>query len=281
MPLSDERLKVLEKQVELESLGLFNQDCETDPPSREILPNEVDYLKKKFLSKIKTKYAYFIARRFLNRSLRKQDLIVKEIKNIENFDNVKTGAIITCNHFNAMDSFSIQMTYEKSIHNRKKRFYRIIKEGNYTSFPGFFGFLMRNCYTLPLSSNKETLQNFLKSVDIILQSGDFVLIYPEQSMWWNYKKPKPLKKTAFKFAAKNNVPVIPCFVTLEDSNKLSPDGSYVQEYTVHVGEAIYPLENLSLKDNIEQMKNLNYNQWKETYEKVYNEKLVYNIKKEV
>ena len=46
---------------------------------------------------------------------------------------------------------------------------------------------------LPLSSNKRTMVEFMKAVDTILQRGDYILIYPEQSMWWNYKKPKPLK----------------------------------------------------------------------------------------
>lgn len=31
-------------------------------------------------------------------------------------------------------------------------------------------------------------------MDKVLKDGHFMLIYPEQSMWWNYRKPKPLKK---------------------------------------------------------------------------------------
>ena len=55
-----------------------------------------------------------------------------------------------------------------------------------------------------------------------------MLVYPEQSMWWNYRKPKPLKKGAYTFAAKNHVPVLPCFITMEDSDILGDDGFYVQ-----------------------------------------------------
>ena len=44
-----------------------------------------------------------------------------------------------------------------------------------------------------------------------------ILIYPEQSMWYNYRKPKPLKVGAFSFAVKNNVPVLPIFITCEDT----------------------------------------------------------------
>lgn len=87
----------------------------------------------------------------------------------------------------------------------------MIREGNYTNFPGFYGMLMRNCYTFPLSSNRDTMKKFLSSMDTVLQHGDFMLVYPEQSMWWNYRKPKPLKKGAYTFAAKT---MCRCFLAL-------------------------------------------------------------------
>lgn len=146
-------------------------------------------------------------------------MIIKEIQGLENFKNLDSGAIITCNHFNAFDSFAIQVAYEAA-QQKNRRFYRVIREGNYTSFPGFYGFLMKHCNTLPLSSNHKTMHNFMKATDKLLRDGHFVLVYPEQSMWWNYRKPKPLKKGAYLFAVKSNVPVLPCFITMEDSDIL-------------------------------------------------------------
>ena len=58
---------------------------------------------------------------------------------------------------------------------KKRRLYRVIREGNYTNFPGFYGMLMRNCYTFPLSSNRDTMKKFLSSMDTVLQHGDFML----------------------------------------------------------------------------------------------------------
>jgi hypothetical protein len=60
----------------------------------------------------------------------------------------------------------MEIAYRKS-HQRlhRRKFFRIIREGNYTSFPGFYGFLMRNCNTLPLSSNKATMKKFIKAVE--------------------------------------------------------------------------------------------------------------------
>lgn len=36
------------------------------------------------------------------------------------------------------------------------------------------------------------------------------------------------------------MPVLPCFITMEDSDILGDDGFYVQEYTIHIAEPIYP-----------------------------------------
>ena len=117
---------------------------------------------------------------------------------------------------------------------KTKRLHKVIREGNYTNFPGFYGFLFRNADTLPLSSSNRTMVEFMKAVDVLLQKGDFILVYPEQSMWWNYRKPKPLKIGAFKIASRNKVPVIPIFITMNDSDIIGEDGFPVQEYTVNI-----------------------------------------------
>jgi len=206
--------------------------------------------------------------------IKEKKFIVKEIIGIENFQNLESGAVITCNHFNAFDSFAIQMAYDAS-EQRGKNFYRVIREGNYTSFPGFYGNLMRNCNTLPLSSNSQTMRKFVKATNTLLRDGHFVLFYPEQSMWWNYRKPKPLKEGAYFFAARNNVPVLPCFITMRDTDIMGNDGYYVQEYTVHVGKPIYPDETLSHSENIKNLMAENSRIWREIYESTYGIELRY------
>jgi len=276
---SVDRLKVLKRIKEYELRGEFDKDVEQDPPSRVIMPDEVDYLKKKLSSKIKTRFAYFIARRFLNKINRKKQMIVKDIIGTENLRNLNSGAVMTCNHFNAFDSFAVQMAYEASCDRKKRKFFRVIKEGNYTSFPGFYGFLMRNCYTLPLSSNARALAQFMRATNQLLQDGHIVLVYPEQSMWWNYRKPKPLKKGAYQFAVKSKTPVVPCFITMADSDILGADGFYIQEYTIHIGKPIYPKEDLSNSENLKYLMDENYKVWKDIYEKTYNIPLEYNTLK--
>ena len=238
------------------------------------MPDEIDYIHKSISDRLKTKFAFMIARRFVNNLIEEKQLIIKEIRGIENFKNLNSGAVITCNHFNPYDSFAIQLAYEAA-EQSGRTFYRVIREGNYTAFPGFYGFLMRHCNTLPLSSNLRTMKKFMNATDKLLQDGNFVLVYPEQSMWWNYRKPKPLKTGAYMFAAKNNVPVLPCFITMKDSHIMGDDGFFVQEYTIHIKEPIYPDNSLSRSEKIKKMMEENSRVWKEIYESEYHIPLTY------
>ena len=144
------RIAVLKKIEELEKAGRFDEDVEEDPPSKELKPEDIDYLHKSLTERMRTKYAFKLASWFLNALRRNNQFIVENIFGIENYQNLDSGAIITCNHFSPLDSFVMEIAYRKS-HQRlhRRKFFRIIREGNYTSFPGFYGFLMRNCNTLP------------------------------------------------------------------------------------------------------------------------------------
>jgi len=270
-----DRLEILKRIEQLEKEGRFDVDPEDDPPTIPLEPEDVDYLKTKRTSKIKRRVAYKLGEKFLDEILRTNKLIIKEVKGLENLKNMKTGAMITCNHFNPFDSFAVEKAFRMSGQIKNKRLYKVIREGNYTNFPGLYGFFFRNCDTLPLSSNKRTMVEFMKSVKTILDNGDFILIYPEQSLWWNYRKPKPLKSGAFKIAAKNKVPIIPIFITMQDSNIIGTDGFPIQEYTLNIGEPIYPDEKLTENENKEMMKDKNFEIWKNVYEDFYKTPLEY------
>ena len=274
---SKERLEIIEKIKKLEENGIFDVDVEEDPPTIPLQPEDIDYLRTSRMSQIKSKMATRMAEKLVNDLLKDNKLIIKDIKGIENMQSVESGAIITCNHFNPFDSFTVEKVFRIAGIDKKKKLYKVIREGNYTNFPGLYGFFFKNCDTLPLSSNKRTMIAFIKAVDTILKRGDFILVYPEQSMWWNYRKPKPLKNGAFNLAVRSNVPVIPVFITMEDSDIIGEDGFPIQEYTVNIGEPIYPNENLSEKENINLMRDKNYDVWKDIYEDFYAIPLEYNI----
>ena len=274
-----DRLEVLKKREQYELEGKFDVDLENDPPTRTLMPNKVDYLQKKLSSKIMRKVAYFAAGKFMGSMIKKGMLRIKGIEGIENWKEIESGAIITCNHFNIFDSLAMYQAYDM-LKNKKRRMYRVIREGNYTNSPGGVGLLMRHCDTLPLSSNRETMVKFMRSVDVLLGKKNYVLVYPEQAMWWNYRKPRPFKEGGFKIAVRNNVPVLPVFITQQDTKDIGPDGFLIQEYTVHIFEPIYPDKNKSKQENIKFMMEQNFNLWKDCYEKTYGIPLSYTTKNE-
>ncbi len=113
------------------------------------------------------------------------------------------------------------------------------------------------------------MEIFEEAVETILANGDFIIVCPEQSMWLNYKQPKPLRYGAFKWATINNVPVIPTFITMKDKNSIEGDENAVQSYNINIGYPIYPDNTLIPKENIRRMRDLNYSFCKNTYEKYY------------
>ena len=270
-----DRVEILHRIEQFEREGRFDEDVEKDPPGRMLMPDEIEYIRKTRAEKLKTKFAFKMAHKFIDELVEEKKFIIREIRGVEHLKNLGRGAIITCNHFNAFDSFAIQMAYEAA-EQPDRTFWRVIREGNYTSFPGFYGFLMRHCNTLPLSSNAATMKKFLKAISELIENGDYVLFYPEQSMWWNYRKPKPLKRGAFQCAAKSGAPVVPCFITMKDSDIMGEDGFYVQEYTIHVLPPIFPEPGLPLRRQAELMMYKNYELWKEVYETEYHIPLSYN-----
>ena len=271
---SPDRLKVLEKIKQYERAKKFDIDVEDDPETIPLTPDKVDYLGEKWTTRLFTKIANKQAIRYYEKLIKKGDFVIKEIKGIENYRSVKSGALITCNHFSALDNYAIYRAIRDDLP-KGHNLYKVIREGNYTNFKGIYGFFFRHCNTLPLSSNYDTMKKFLRAVDTLLSRGEKILIYPEQAMWWNYRKPRPLKPGAFRMAAKNNVPIIPSFITMKDGEKIGADGYPVQEYTVWFLPPIYPKQELSFKENIEYLKEENFKVWKELYESVYHKPLSY------
>lgn len=272
--LSPDRKLIVDKIKEYESLGLFNKDVEDDPETIELTPDKIDYLDEKPFSRLVNKFANRVAISYYEKLIKKGDFVIKDVIGLENYRSVNGGAIITCNHFSVLDNYAIFRAIRKDL-KKGQNLYKIIREGNYTNFKGLFGFMFRHCNTLPLSSNMQTMKKFLKSIKVLLSRGEKILIYPEQAMWWNYRKPRPMQSGAFNIASSNNVPVIPAFITMQDGEKVLPDGSFVQEMTVWFLPPIYPGKDLPSKENAKMLMEKNYEAWKNLYENVYGVPLVY------
>ena len=274
MEQSAHKLELLRRIAELEKKELWHLDVEDDPETYPLMPNKVDYLNEKLINKIKNKIANRAATKFFETMIKNRQLIIKEVRGIENFEAVKGGRIVTCNHFSVGDNYAVWRALRD--HMDGKMLYKVIREGNYTNPPKPFGLFMRHCNTLPLSSVTATVKKFTRACSALFERGETILIYPEQGMWWNYRKPRPMQDGAFSLAVSNNVPVVPIFITMEDSDVLDGDGFFVQEYTLHILPAIYPDKNLSRKEARESMRAQNYAAWVRTYEDFYQKPLVYS-----
>jgi 1-acyl-sn-glycerol-3-phosphate acyltransferase len=262
---SPERLKILERIAELERLGgdSFYIDVEDDPSGHELRPDEVDYLRKKPSSKIKTLGARAMAA--ILQPLVRKDLQIT-VEGEENLAGINGAAIITSNHFSIFENIAVKEVADRV--QGKHRFYRVIKGLNFFQ-PGWVGFLMKNCDTLPLSKNLKTLRLFEAALERILAKGGLVLVYPEQAMWWNYRKPRPPKAGAYHYAAKFEVPIIPCFVTMEDTDVPDGYGFPKQTYTIHVMPPLYPDPQKTNRENERTMQAENYRLCLEKYREVY------------
>lgn len=284
-----DRLAVLEKIVQYEKEEKFHLDVENDPPWTPVDSKKLDLLRKKFSSKVKTKFAYFIASKYYKKLERKKAVINKGVKGLENLEGFYSGAIVTCNHIHQYDNYAVMRGLQKHFKDMGVRLVKVIREGNY-SYPGWVGFFMRNCDTLPV--NEREHQNLMLTARVfaaagtMLEQGKKILVYPEQGMWWNYRKPRPLKKGAFLMASKYKVPVIPCFITLQDSEiikkdgtrtlRIGKDGFPVQEFTLNVLPMIYPDASKTADENTKIMMQKNTELWKNIYEKTYGIPLEYD-----
>ena len=264
---SPQRLALMERIRELEREGLWHVDANEDPETYTLYPDAVDYLDRKWTSRIKTWVANRVGQHFYEKMIRRGQLVIEEVRGIENFTAVKGGKIITSNHFSPMENYAVWRAIRP--YTGGKLLYKVIREGNYTNPPKPYGFIMRNCNTLPLSSDLATMKKFTHAFKVLMERGESVLIYPEQSMWYNYRKPKPMQDGAFHLAVRNRVPIVPFFLTMRDADTLDGDGFPIQKYTVNILPAIYPDTSLPAPKARAKMKEENYAAWVKCYEDFY------------
>ena len=273
--ISPDRLAAIKRISEYEKAGRFDEPVENDPESKELLPEKVDYLCKKVSNKCKRWIANAIADHYFLGLIKKDILIINGVTGEEHLSALKGGAVITCNHFSPLDNYIVFHGIRK--HLPRKYLYKVIREGNYTNFKGLYGFFFRHCNTLPLSRNRRTMINFTSAMNALLKRGESVLVYPEQEMWWNYRKPRPFKVGAFKLAYRAGVPVLPTFITMQDDPKrLDEHGYPLQRHTLHILPPVYPDLSLGDKAGAEKMKEEAFALCKAKYEEIYNVSLAYD-----
>ncbi len=274
MIIGSNKKSVINNIKEAIEKGEYNKKVEVDDPNlsteqkTEIIEN---YLKNK--DSIKYKINNKVARTIASAVTWTQNRDT-EIKDIENIKDIKTGAIITSNHFNPLDNTIVRKFTRKA---GKKRLFVVGQETN-LAMKGILGFLMNYADIIPISTQVSYMKKeFPQIIESILKKNNFILIYPEQEMWFNYRKPREPKPGAYYYAAKNNVPVISCFVEIIDKDEKDTDEFNKVKYVIHVLKPIYPDMKKTIKENTAEMLRRDYEQKKLAYEKAYNKKLDYKF----
>lgn len=235
------------------------------PPNYdEMLPvsNDYDYLRKGFFKK----FGSFISvGLFKLLGLFIAPYCHLKIVGKENFKGIK-NAILTCNHINNIDCVLIKRALP---HHKLK-----ITVANFNNKKGLLGSLLRGGGTMPFGDTLTTQKNLSLAIKTLLKENNYILFYPEGSLWWCYEKPRPLIDGAYFFATKSNVPIIPMFFTFKEMKK-KKNGIPKKKFILNIGKPIFPQENLSSKENINFLKSKNFEWNKELYESFYNKKLEY------
>lgn len=277
MIIGRDRETVIENIKKAAESGDFYAKVELDDPiltaeeSRKIVKN---YLRDRNTRSFR--FRSFWARRINDIATA---LINKRTEIVSHIDDsvLKDGAIITSNHFSPLENTVIRHYVKK--HTRRK--FRIVSQVTNFAMRGFLGFLMNYADTIPLPTEPRLLaQDFVAVLEECLQKKEVVLVYPEQEMWFHYRKPRPPKKGAYYFAAKLQKPVISCFVEILDTGEPDTAAFHKTVYRLHVLDVLYPDPQKSVRDNSRELCERDYALKTAAYEACYRKPLSYTFEQE-
>jgi len=197
-----------------------------------------------------------------------------EFKGIEKLNNLNTGAIITGNHYSPVDTIPIKELIKKVFN---KELYIVSYASNLALKPPL-DFIVNHENIIPIKDSISYLNEVFKpQLFDLLNKGEFVLIYPEQEMWNNYRKPRPCKRGAYQFAAEANVPIISLYTELQDRGIKDDKNFNKLKYILHVLDIIEQDNSLSVRQNSINNSKKDYELKVKKYEECFNKKLTYDF----
>jgi 1-acyl-sn-glycerol-3-phosphate acyltransferase len=257
------------------SEGRFNDKTEPFDPEwdPEALKTDIlHYVRRR--SSFSFKIKNFIARKIVDSWIRRYSNGVNEIVGMEKLKAVPGPAFVTSNHFNPFDNGFRRTMAKESGHGRLWA----ISQGTNFVMPGLNGFVLRNIDVIPLISEPSYMHGpFRELMASVLKENRYILIYPEQEMWFNYRKPRPGKRGAYLFAAEYGVPVIPCFVELRELPQLLTPDFHDVKCILHILDPIFPDPSKSARQNSFEMCEADYQAKKAAYESIYGRPLSYDF----
>ena len=197
---------------------------------------------------------------------------------LENLPKRNSGAIITSNHFSPVDTTIPRRLMQLSGSTASKRRFYIVSQDVNLAMKGFLGFLVRYADVVPVGNCHSYMRQYFEpEVKKLLEEGNLLLIYPEEEMWFHYRKPRPPKRGAYYYAAKYQVPIISCFVELRQSDRWDKKPFHRLQYVLHILPPIYPNPARSVQEDSRRMAQMDYQQKICAYEKAYHTPLSYDF----
>ena len=159
---------------------------------------------------------------------------------------LKNGAITISNHVFMWDYLCVQKAIRPHIS------YFPAWKINFES--GFQPF-MRILGGMPIpEGNFSAMKAFKRGMDEVVESGKWLHVFPEGSLWYFYPDIRPLKPAVFTYAAKYSKPLIPISMSFRPRKgfrKIFGKGPFVD---LHVAEPIYADKSLSVREGAEELR---------------------------
>lgn len=275
MIIGDNRTAVIENIKRCAESGAFHSKVEINDPvlsvgeSRQITDTYMD-CRSSISFKVKSAFGIALAQaatRIINKNT--------EIVGIEKIPENLGGVLITSNHFGPLENTVIRHL----TNTLGRRRLGIISQTSNFAMTGIIGFLMNYAGTIPISAEPRYLARDFLSIlkEKLVDKKEAILLYPEQEMWFNYRKPRPPKDGAFFYSAKLSVPIISCFVEIVDLDEDDTEEFKKVRYILHVLDVMYPDGEKSVRENTEWMSARDYALKKQCYEEVYGKELSYTF----
>ena len=159
---------------------------------------------------------------------------------------LKNGAITISNHVFMWDYLCVLKAIKPHIS------YFPAWKPNFES--GFQG-CMRILGGMPIPEGDiHAMISFKKGMDEVVESGRWLHVFPEGSLWYFYPDIRPLKIAAFNYAVKYKKPLIPISMSFRPRKgfrRIFGKGPFVD---LHVAEPIYAREDLSPREAAEELR---------------------------
>ncbi len=158
---------------------------------------------------------------------------------------------------------NIADTFLPSLANFPKRNFFIVNPEN-VSMKGLKT-LVELLGAIPIPANKESMQNFLSTLEHRIEKKSSITIYPEAHIWPYYTKIRPFKAVSFKYPVKWNVPAFCITNTYQSYGKKNDkikivsyiDGPFFVDNNLKPKEKEYDLRDRIYQQMVERSKNSN------------------------